>query len=289
MNVGVVGNPRFDELPRLLGRLQESAEARGLHLFTEPDIAPLWPDGAPPLIDPSQLQCLLTFGGDGTLLRGARMLDRAKVPVLGVNIGRVGFLTAATPETLEDALDSVRDGTFVVEPRKALDTHVVSKDGRRGDPYTALNDVVVHKGGVARVVAMRVTIDDEVVGSYRVDGIIVATPTGSTAYNLSAGGPIVIPGVDCLILTAICPHTLAVRPIVMRSDARIEIEPTPPWTDDVLISIDGQVPTELAQGDRVVIEKSANAILLARVGPERFFARMRSKLQWGDSTGPDAR
>lgn len=284
MRIGVVGNPRFEELPGLLDQLTALAATRNLDLFTESDIAGLWPDPPPEPLRPEALDCLLTFGGDGTLLRGARLLGRVPVPVLGVNIGRVGFLTTATPATMGEALDAVVDGSFRIERRKALDATVLCQSGERIGPHAALNDIVVHKGGVARVVALRVKIDDEVVGGYSVDGLIVATPTGSTAYSLSAGGPIILPGVDCLIITAICPHTLAVRPIVVRSDAKVEIEPIPPWTNDILVSIDGQVPTRMKPGDRVDVQTAPNDILLARVGPERFFARMRSKLQWGDIT-----
>jgi NAD+ kinase len=120
------------------------------------------------------------------------------------------------------------------------------------------------------------------VGPYSADGIIVATPTGSTAYSLSAGGPIVVPGVDAIVVTAICPHTLAVRPLVVPAHAQVAVEPIPPWTEDVLVSFDGQVGTTMQPGDRLVAQRADHAVLLVRLGPEGFFARMRKKLQWGD-------
>jgi len=145
-----------------------------------------------------------------------------------------------------------------------------------------LNDVVVHKGGVARVVRLRVAVDGEEVGQYSADGIIVSTPTGSTAYSLSAGGPIVVPGVDAIVVTAICPHTLAVRPLVVPSAAQVSVEPIPPWTEEVLVSFDGQTGTTIQQGERLLVKHADRPVHLVRLGPEGFFARMRKKLQWGD-------
>src|SRR3989449_6196810 len=137
-----------------------------------------------------------------------------------------------------------------------------------------LNDVVVHKGGVARVIRLRVSVDGEEVGQYSADGIVVATPTGSTAYSLSAGGPIVVPGVDAIVVTAICPHTLAVRPLVVPSQAEVAIEPIPPLTEEGLVSFDGQVGTTIQPGHRLIVERAARPVLLVRLGPEGFFARM---------------
>lgn len=145
-----------------------------------------------------------------------------------------------------------------------------------------MNDVVVHKAGVARVIVVKVFVDNEEVSQYSADGIIVATPTGSTAYSLSAGGPVVVPGVDALVITAICPHTLAVRPIVVPGSAEIAIEVAPPWRDEVLVSYDGQLGSTLAFGERVMVRRAAEAVRLIRIGKEGFFARMRRKLQWGD-------
>jgi NAD+ kinase len=142
---------------------------------------------------------------------------------------------------------------------------------------------------VARVVRLRVSVDGEEVGQYSADGIVVSTPTGSTAYSLSAGGPIVVPGVDAIIVTAICPHTLAVRPLVLPSSSVVTVEPIPPWTDTVLVSFDGQVGMEINPGGKLLVRRAAHAVLLIRLGPEGFFARMRRKLQWGDLTDRERR
>jgi NAD+ kinase len=280
--VGVVGNPRYAELRGLLARLAAQAPHHELSLHAEPGIADLWPRPVPPLTDGASLDLLITLGGDGTLLRGARLLRGRPVPILGINLGRVGFLTTATPETMNQTLAAVGRGEFRLESRRTLETRLVFADGAERPGQAALNDVVVHKAGVARVIAVKVFVDGEEVSQYSADGIIVATPTGSTAYSLSAGGPVVVPDVDALVITAICPHTLAVRPIVVPGDAEITLEAVPPWSEEVLVSFDGQVGASIAFGERVVVRRTAGAVRLIRVGEEGFFARMRRKLRWGD-------
>jgi len=283
MNLGVVGNPSYRDLGALLAHLAQSAPRQGITLFSEENLLPLWPDPKPSRLEPkTSIDCLLTLGGDGTLLRGARALNGANVPVLGVNLGRVGFLTTASTQNFDWALDALVRRAYATEPRLGLLPSIVDKAGRARTEPLVLNDVVVHKGGVARVVRLRVAVDGDDVGQYSADGIIVSTPTGSTAYSLSAGGPIVVPGVDAIVLTAICPHTLAVRPLVLPSAVTVSIEPIPPWTEEVLVSFDGQVGTTIQPGERLLVKRAERPVLLVRLGPEGFFARMRKKLQWGD-------
>jgi NAD+ kinase len=282
MNVGVVGNPSYQDLAQLLGTIARAAPRLGITLFTEDALRGLWPRPAPAALDPAlALDCLLTLGGDGTLLRGARALNGARTPILGVNVGRVGFLTTASAQTLEEALDALVRKAYTTEARLTLDSAIEGGGGARRAEPPVLNDVVIHKGGVARVVPIRVLVDGEEVAQYSADGIIVATPTGSTAYSLSAGGPIVVPGVDAIVVTAICPHTLGVRPLVLPSHAVITVEPIPPWTEEVLASFDGQVSATIQPGDRLHVRKSDRPVVLVRLGSEGFFARMRKKLQWG--------
>ena len=283
MNVGVVGNPSYHDLGSILAYLARAAPRLGFTLFTEESLLPLWPDPKPPLLGTARaLDCLVTLGGDGTLLRGARVLNGANTPLLGVNLGRVGFLTTASSQNLDWALDALVRKAYATESRLALIPAIESKQGQRRTEPVVLNDVVVHKAGVARVVRLRVAVDGDEVGQYSADGIIVSTPTGSTAYSLSAGGPIVVPGVDAIVVTAICPHTLAVRPLVLPSQAVVTIEPIPPWTEEVLVSFDGQMGTIIQPGERVLVRRADRPVLLIRLGPEGFFARMRKKLQWGD-------
>jgi NAD+ kinase len=281
MNVGVCGNHRYPELRALLEQLATLAPERGVRLFSEERLADLWPV-APPDLEGAPLDVLLTFGGDGTLLRGARMLEGRGIPILGINLGKVGFLTSVSRNALPAALDALVGRRYTIEPRQALKAVVLDANGQATPLDLALNDVVVHKGGVARVIRLDVVVQGESVGPYSADGIIVATPTGSTAYSLSAGGPIVVPGVQALVITAICAHTLAVRPLVFPASWDVVIQPVDPEEEEIIVSVDGQVVTHLAPGSRVRVRIAESPVLLVRVGPEGYFQRMRQKLHWGD-------
>jgi len=281
MRVGVVGNPRYRDLKAVLEHLAIQAPYRGIILHSEERLEPFWNRDLPSF-DRVELDALVTFGGDGTLLRGARLLGARETPILGVNLGRVGFLTTATRETLETALDALVAGRYVTERRQALQAAIKGEDGVERTTQVAVNDVAVHKGGVARVVRVNVFIQGENVGPYSADGIIVATPTGSTAYSLSAGGPIVVPGVEAMVVTPIAAHTLAVRPLVVPATYRIVIEPMAGWADDLLVSFDGQTGTTLAPGESVDVRRADHRVCLIRLGGDGFFGRMRQKLHWGD-------
>ena len=283
MNVGVVGNPNYPDLGAFLATLQQKASSLGLKLYSEDRIQSLWPVSIPTMANGASLDCLITLGGDGTLLRGARLLNGANTPILGLNFGRVGFLTTAGPDTLDWALDALLRRAYTIEARLALQSSITGKGAKGGrvEPLV-LNDVVVHKGGVARVVRVKVSVDGDEVAQYSADGIIVSTPTGSTAYSMSAGGPIVVPTVDAIVVTAICPHTLAVRPLVLAASAVVSIQPIPPWSDEVLVSFDGQVVQPIHPGERLEVRRAERPIHLIRLGPESFFKRLRKKLHWGD-------
>jgi len=287
MKVGVVGNPRYRDLKGVLQRVAEQAPARKILLYGEERLGEFLGRDIPSF-EGVELDALVTFGGDGTLLRGARLLGARETPILGVNLGRVGFLTTATRDTLDHALDCLVAGRYVTERRQAL--HASIKDGAGNYRLTqiAVNDVAVHKGGVARVVRINVFIQGENVGPYSADGIIVATPTGSTAYSLSAGGPIMVPGVEAIIVTPIAAHTLAVRPLVVPATYRIVIEPMAGWADDLLVSFDGQTGTTLAPGESVDVRRADHRVCLIRLGGDGFFGRMRQKLHWGDLSEREA-
>ena len=276
MKVGVVGNPRYPDLTAVLEEVARRAPALGIELYGEEALRD------------TDLDALLTFGGDGTLLRGARLCGGREIPILGVNLGRVGFLTTAARDSIDTALDALVAGRYVIERRQAL--RAVIRSEAEGERVTqmAVNDVAVHKGGVARVVRVNVYIEGENVGPYSADGIIVATPTGSTAYSLSAGGPIVVPGVEALIVTPIAAHTLAVRPLVVQATFRVVVEPMAGWADDLLVSFDGQTGTTLAPGECVDIRRADHRVCLIRLGGDGFFTRMRQKLHWGDLSEREA-
>jgi NAD+ kinase len=287
MRVGVVGNPRYGDLKSVLPHVAAQAPSRGISLYSEERLEPFWSREVPSF-EGAELDALVTFGGDGTLLRGARMLGARETPILGVNLGRVGFLTTATRDNLDSALEALVGGRFVTERRQALRAAIRTADGEERTSQIAVNDVAVHKGGVARVVRINVFIQGENVGPYSADGIIVASPTGSTAYSLSAGGPIVVPGVEAMVVTPIAPHTLAVRPLVVPGTYRIVLEPMSGWADDLLVSFDGQTGTTLAPGERVDVRRADHRVCLIRLGGDGFFGRMRQKLHWGDLSDREA-
>jgi NAD+ kinase len=278
--LGVIGQPDYERLPGALEAVRRIAEREGLTLHAEDALRDLLPDAEP--FDPAGIHLLLTFGGDGTLLRGARMVAAHHIPVLGVNLGHLGFLTSIPPDELEDYLERLTAGDYFLDVRFTLEACVVGADGKCSDPYIALNDAVLHKGGMARVIRLgiRVGPDDEVVGTYSADGIILATPTGSTAYSLSANGPIVVPAVDCILATPICPHTLAVRPLVLPASTVITVEVLT-TSQELTLTVDGQEGECLLPGDRLVVRKGRPTVPLVRFPPQSFFGTLRRKLHWG--------
>jgi NAD+ kinase len=286
MNVGVIGNPRYPGLAAILPRMAARAKSLGLSLHSEPPLEPYWPEHLPP-IGSAPLDAMLTLGGDGTLLRGARLLKGAPVPVLGVNLGRVGFLTAALKDEGEAALERLASGRYVTEARQTIKAQIVPARGETVALPVALNDVTIHKGGVARLIQLNVQVNGSDVGNYSSDGLIIATPTGSTAYSLSAGGPIIVPDVEALVITPIAAHTLAVRPLVIPANARIRVASIRPGAEDLLVSVDGQQAMTLSPEDRVELQRGDAPVILVRFDQD-YFARMRASLRWGDLSEREA-
>lgn len=281
MRIGLVGNPRYAGLESALADTVRLATKHGWALSADPELAALVPEKLP-RVDPDMIDLLVTFGGDGTLLRGARLLHGRDVPILGVNFGRVGFLTSVARDGAQKALLGFAAGEYRLSPRSALTATVRAPDGASRGEYLALNDVVLHKGGVARVVRFQVLIDGEPMGPVSGDGIVIASPTGSTAYSLSAGGPVVVPTLDAMIVTPICAHSLGVRPLVVRSDAEIHVEPVDPRPDELLVSFDGQQTATFGANDVLEVRQATERVVLVRFGDPGFFRTMRDKLHWGD-------
>lgn len=218
---------------------------------------------------------VLTLGGDGTLLRGAQAAIRWDVPLLGINLGRVGFLAEEEPENVNDVLHALLEGSFTQEERPLL--QVTSG----GESWLALNDAVISRGGYARLITLDAMVDGERAGRYVADGLVVATPTGSTGYSLSAGGPIVSPHVDAMILTPICAHSLQHRPCVVPGRAEICLQLGTDAEQHACLEIDGQSCASLAAGSRVCIRQAEKRIRLIRTQPARFFQLVRDKLtEW---------
>jgi len=278
----VVGHPRYAGLHAAFERVTRFAERHGIELAFEPELLPA-NNGAthlgPDLL--ADLDLLLTLGGDGTLLRGARLVAPHGVPVLGVNLGHLGFLTSIGPDELEQGLEAVMVGDTLLDERMVLEIRAEAADGTIRTSCLALNDAVLHRGGVARMIRMSIHAHGEEVGTYSADGIILATPTGSTAYSLSAGGPIVAPVVDCIIATPICPHTLAVRPLILSAAETVTVEVLSP-TEELILTVDGQESASMVPGDRLVAQRTAVPLRLIRFPGQTFFSTLRRKLRWGD-------
>jgi NAD+ kinase len=279
--IGVRGHPKYAHVGEAVACLLKAAPGLGLELHFDDALRTGEAAGVARLPDdPAKIDMLITLGGDGALLGGARWAGPAGTPVLGVNLGRLGFLTAVRVEEMESALGRIAAGDFVLDTRMALEV-APQREGAAVAPYYALNDAVLHRGGLVRVVALRVWVDDEEVGLYRGDGVIAATPTGSTAYSLSAGGPILDPRLDAIVITPICPHTMAVRPLVLRATARITVQVVASH-EQLMLTLDGQVGCALEPGDRVVVRKSARPVRLVRLPGQSFHSLLRRKLRWGD-------
>jgi NAD+ kinase len=228
---------------------------------------------------------MVVLGGDGTLIYGARMLKGRPVPILGVNMGSLGFLTEIPVADAAATLDAVLAGRGRVDSRMKLSCRLF-----RGDELVledeVLNDVVINKSALARIADHETWLDGAFVATYRADGVIFSTPTGSTAYSLSAGGPIVHPSIDCVVVTPICPHALTQRPIVVPGDQLVRVKLTSD-VSDVFLTIDGQAGQSLKKGDRIEIQRSLNRVMLVRNPQLDYFAILRQKLRWGER-GPDA-
>lgn len=279
--LGVVAKPDAAEAPGALQALAEWAAQRGLSLLVEKQAADLVPHlqlQAGRKADlPTQVDLLVVLGGDGTLLSAARAVGDLGIPIVGVNLGDLGFLTATTLEEMISALEALLRGEMVIEERMLLATRVSRRGEIVGD-WLALNDVVITKGAVSRIINLSVSIEGQHAISYRADGLIVSTPTGSTAYSLSAGGPILYPTMDAIVLTPICSHTLTNRPIVVPGAQHVEV--TLLTAQEVILTVDGQVGFGLREHDVVEVGRAPSGIRLVRF--KDFFSVLRTKLKWGE-------
>ncbi len=236
-------------------------------------------------VDPADeaVDLVISLGGDGTLLRAVRLVAGRNVPVLGINLGNLGFLTSLSAAGMETGLRRVLGGEYEIEERRTLEAEVRSFGADSGRTFTALNDLVVHKAGAARVSRLDLWgsrgREPEAIGSFSGDGVILSSPTGSTAYSLSAGGPIVVPGLNCFLVTPILPHTLSVRPLVVPGDREIIVTALDRG-ESLFLTVDGQDGGPMRDRDRLVVRMGAARIRLVRLPGHSFFATLRQKLNW---------
>jgi NAD+ kinase len=227
---------------------------------------------------PDDLTCVFALGGDGTFLSAVRWIENREIPVLGVKFGQVGFLAEASEENLFSVADAIiRDG-FETKPRMALSVRVIRED-REIRRETVLNDIVINKGAIARLAHIRTDIDGHYVTDYRADGLIVATPTGSTAYSLAAGGPVVHPGVQGIIITPICPFTLTNRPLIVPDSSSILIR-LAKKSSDIMLSFDGQSGMKIDERDQILASKSQRPVYMIQTPGQEYFDILKTKLRW---------
>jgi NAD+ kinase len=281
--VTVIGQRNHPRFGTVLAELQRLVDAHDVELRVGPEIG----DGeATAAFDPSDVDLLVTLGGDGTLLHGARLVARHGRPVLGINLGHLGFLTSIAPSDMADHIPLLFNGRYLLDERFTLDARVQSADGGEGPVHVALNDAVLHKGGLARVVRLAILVgaEEHEVATFSADGVILGTPTGSTAYSLSANGPIVFPSVDCIVATPICPHTLTVRPLVLPPDVVIRVRPVSATTE-LILTVDGQDGERLGPGESLVVRRGTATVTLVRFPGQHFFTTLRRKLNWNLEPG----
>lgn len=273
LHIGIIMHSRRADALAYAGRIVAYLTKRGVSVSAEDEFAADLCVEAFSAADKADV--IISLGGDGTLLRGIQYAYRWEAPLLGINLGRVGFLTEAEPGNIETTLDAVIDGSYEVEERPVL--HVEAA----GQRWHALNDVVLSRGGRARLTTINAFVDDELSGRYVADGVVVATPTGSTGYSLSAGGPIISPKVDCMVITPICAHTLQHRPTVVHGGAHIDLELIPDDMQTASLQVDGQSCVELRSGMCASIRMDSRPIRLIRLKEQRFFQLVRDKLtEW---------
>jgi NAD+ kinase len=281
--VGLVARPDAAGAQDVIIHLLDWLATRGLSVTLEKETAGMVPTASVPAVLksdlPAQVDLLIVLGGDGTLLSMARAVGDLGVPMLGVNFGGLGFLTATTLDEMVPAIEAFLAGRMAVDERMMLAARVVRGEQALAE-HSALNDVVITKAAMSRIINLRVAVDGRYATAYRADGLIISTPTGSTAYSLSAGGPILFPTMDAVVLTPIASHTLTNRPIVLAAADRIDV--TLLTDQETMLTIDGQVGVPLRVGDTVEVRRAAARIRLARFPHTDFFSVLRTKLKWGE-------
>ncbi len=282
--IGILTKPKFPDVKRILKDLVAWLREHQKDVMVDSKAAALI--GEPSVYRKDEIAArsdlILVLGGDGTMLNAARLVEERQIPILGINMGGLGFLTATSVEYLYPTLAKVFAQDFVLEERLMLKARI-DRHGEHVASSTVLNDVVVSKGTLSRMIQIQILIDGQFVTNLRGDGLIVSTPTGSTAYSLSAGGPVVHPSVEGLVLTPICPHTLTHRPLLVESKTTtIEVILTS-QEDGAMATFDGQVGVALSPGDTVAIQASAHRARLIRLPDRTYYEVLRKKLKWGDA------
>jgi NAD+ kinase len=279
--LGIIANRRRPDAEAVINRVEKWAQANKWPVTVNEGLSSDPNSGAvtiPRKNLEGKVDLIVALGGDGTMLSAVRSAGTLNIPVLGINLGSLGFLTELTPVGLEDTLNRVRRGDYFIEKRMLLDARATGQTTTT--TMTALNDVVIDKGAVARVIHLDLYVNDEFISSYSADGLIIATPTGSTAYALAVGGPIMHPAINAIIVAPIAPHTLAQRPMVFSADDRLRIT-VASLKRTASLTIDGQIACTLRHPDHVTIQQAEIHAHLVRFAENSFYRVLRDKLGWG--------
>jgi len=281
--IGITSKPKKPEVRDIVTPLVHWLHDRSIEVLVDKETGSTL-DGSEKCVTrnemPSLVDLIIVLGGDGTLLATARVLNRKPVPLLAVNLGGLGFLTVITRDELYSILERVLAGDFRTERRVQIEAEVM-RAGEVISSFLALNDVVLNKGAIARVLEFDVRVDGQFISSYKADGLIVSTPTGSTAYSLAAGGPVIAPSVEAFIVTPICAHTLSNRPIVLPDSAQIEVK-VKSYGESVYLTVDGQVGVALRSEDAVHMRRASSVVELIQSPQKNYFEILRQKLKWGE-------
>ena len=279
--IGFVANLDKPDVLEVTKRARELAVAEGIEVMVETELGAAIGNGAqalPPEDIARQVDVVLSFGGDGTFLRGARLVGDSGTPILGINLGSLGFLAEVRVEEVADAIHSLHEGEYLLEKRQRVGAEI-HRDGEIVFSVDALNDVALNMGPTARAIDLEISVDGIRIGRYLADGMIIASPTGSTAYNLSAGGPIVEASMDALVVNPICPHTLGVRPLILGPGRVVELRLHE--CEGGRLTGDGQVSAEVSAGDRIVFPLEQSPCYFLRLPRRNLFQIIQEKLRWG--------
>jgi NAD+ kinase len=286
--IGIIAKKNKPEAVTIASNLVEWLRPKKIEVYIEREIekllSPTLSEGYWKSIErdemPLHVEMIIVLGGDGTLLSVGRQVWNKNIPILGVNLGGLGFLTEITLDELYSVLERVLREDFEINERETLKAGVIRR-GNRIAEFIVLNDAVINKGALARIIDLETTINGEYLSTFRSDGLIISTPTGSTAYNLSAGGPIVYPSLHTIIITPICPHTLTIRPIIIPDDVKIRAL-LKSRNEEVTLTLDGQQGFALEFEDVVEVGKAEGRILLIKSPYRHYFELLREKLKWGE-------
>jgi NAD+ kinase len=281
-HIGIIAKKRIEALD-LIQQVVDHLAEKGCSVLIDRNLPhidnrcqPVLPETMPQMVD-----AIIVFGGDGTLLSVARLNQIEKVPVLAVNLGSLGFLTEISTSEIPAVINQLLQGDYVPDKRMMLEATLIKNGAEKGPVFQALNDVVVNKGALARMMDLDTSVNDLYLNRFKADGLIICTPTGSTGYSLSAGGPIVYPSLNLISITPICPHTLTNRPLIISDESIIMIE-LMSESEDVFLTVDGQVGERIMRHDRIIVRKSEKSLSLVKTPFRSYFEILKQKLKWGE-------